>query len=178
MTKTNKDKYGGLLDKYMDDKHVDYRIKMECEKEAKNKYGSLLEKAKPNDTILNDILNVSNACRNIQQKKANEYEQANIRRQERIEREKREQQERTDRNNAFVNSYLEKKEAERKAAEKKRLEAEREQSFLNGIQRMINAKDEASEMIARTNAMLKRDEERRKAHEEKMEWHRRQERKG
>ena len=167
MTKTNKDKYGGLLDKYMDDKHVDYRIKMECEKEAKNKYGSLLEKAKPNDTILNDILNVSNACRNIQQKKANEYEQANIRRQER-----------TDRNNAFVNSYLEKKEAERKAAEKKRLEAEREQSFLNGIQRMINAKDEASEMIARTNAMLKRDEERRKAHEEKMEWHRRQERKG
>ena len=41
MTKTNKDKYGGLLDKYMDDKHVDYRIKMECEKEAKNKYGSL-----------------------------------------------------------------------------------------------------------------------------------------
>ena len=43
---------------------------------------------------------------------------------------------------------------------------------------MINARDEASEMIARTNEKLKRDEERRKAHEEKMEWYRRQERKG
>ena len=40
---------------------------------------------------------------------------------------------------------------------------------------MINTKDEASEMIARTNAMLKKDEEQRKAHEEKMEWYRKQE---
>ena len=76
-----------------------------------------------------------------------------------------------------MNFYLEKKEAERKAAEERRKEAEREQNFLNGIQRMINIRDEASEMIARTNAMLKRDEERRKAYEEKMEWYRRQERK-
>ena len=121
---------------------------------------------------------MDDACRRVRQQRAEDYEQANIRRQERIESEKREQQERTDRNNAFVNSYLEKKEAERKAAEEKRKEAEREQNFLNGIQRMINARDEASEMIVRTIAMLQRDEERRKAHEEKMEWYRRQERKG
>ena len=73
------------------------------------------------------------------------------------------------------NTYL--NEAERKAAEEKREKAEREQGFLDSIQRMINARDEASEMISKTNAMLQRDEERRKAHEEKMEWYRRQERK-
>ncbi len=151
MTKTNKDKYGGLLDKYMDDKHVDYRIKMECEKEAKNKYGSLLEKAKPNDTILNDILNVSNACRNIQQKKANEYEQTNIRRQERIEREQREEQERRDRQDAFINDYLKKKETEQKAiAQKKKEEAEKA-DFYKRIERLANIDPHMAEVYIKAS---------------------------
>ena len=171
-------KYRHLLDKYVDSTHADYHTRQEREEEARSRYGHLLDYAKPNNKIYEDILGMDDACRRVRQQRAEDYEQANIRRQERIEREKREQQERTDRNNAFVNSYLEKKEAERKAAEEKRKEAEREQNFLNGIQRMINARDEASEMIVRTNAMLQRDEERRKAHEEKMEWYRRQERKG
>ncbi len=171
-------KYRHLLDKYVDSTHADYHTRQEREEEARSRYGHLLDYAKPNNKIYEDILGMDDACRRVRQQRAEDYEQANIRRQERIESEKREQQERTDRNNAFVNSYLEKKEAERKAAEEKRKEAEREQNFLNGIQRMINARDEASEMIVRTNAMLQRDEERRKAHEEKMEWYRRQERKG
>lgn len=151
MTKTNKDKYGGLLDKYMDDKHVDYRIKMECEKEAKNKYGSLLEKAKPNDTILNDILNVSNACRNIQQKKANEYEQTNIRRQERIEREQREEQERRDRQDAFINDYLKKKATEQKAiAQKKKEEAEKA-DFYKRIERLANIDPHMAEVYIKAS---------------------------
>lgn len=171
-------KYEHLLDNYVDGAHADYHTRQEREEEARSRYGHLLDYAKPNNKIYEDILGMDDACRRVRQQRAEDYEQANIRRQERIESEKREQQERTDRNNAFVNSYLEKKEAERKAAEEKRKEAEREQSFLNSIQRMINARDEASEMIARTNEKLKRDEERRKAHEEKMEWYRRQERKG
>lgn len=171
-------KYRHLLDKYVDSTHADYHTRQEREEEARSRYGHLLDYAKPNNKIYEDILGMDDACRRVRQQRAEDYEQANIRRQERIESEKREQQERTDRNNAFVNSYLEKKEAERKAAEEKRKEAEREQNFLNGIQRMINVRDEASEMIVRTNAMLQRDEERRKAHEEKMEWYRRQERKG
>ena len=171
-------KYRHLLDKYVDSTHADYHTRQEREEEARSRYGHLLDYAKPNNKIYEDILGMDDACRRVRQQRAEDYEQANIRRQERIESEKREQQERTDRNNAFVNSYLEKKEAERKASEEKRKEAEREQNFLNGIQRMINARDEASEMIVRTNAMLQRDEERRKAHEEKMEWYRRQERKG
>lgn len=174
----SQNKYEHLLDKYVDDAHADYHTRQEREEEARSKYGHLLDYAKPNHKIYEDIIKLDDMCRSVRQQRAEDYEQANIRRQEHIEREKREQQERTDRNNAFVNSYLEKKEAERKAAEEKRKEAEREQSFLNSIQRMINARDEASEMIARTNEKLKRDEERRKAHEEKMEWYRRQERKG
>ena len=171
-------KYGHLLDKYVDGAHADYQTKQKREEEARNRYGHLLDYAKPDYKIYEDILGADDACRRVRQQRADDYEQANIRRQERIEKEKRELQERADRNNAFVDSYLEKKEAERIAAEEKSKEAEREQSFLNSIQRMINSKKEATEMIARTNAMLKRDEERRKAHEEKMEWYRRQERKG
>ena len=170
-------KYGHLLGNYADGTYADYKTKQEREEEARNRYGHLLDYAKPNNKIYEDIIKVDDMCRSVRKQRAEANKQADIRMQERIEREKREQQERTDRNNAFVNSYLEKKEAERKAAEEMRKEAEREQGFLNSIQRMINARDEASEMISRTNAMLQRDEERRKAHEEKMEWYRRQERK-
>lgn len=67
------------------------------------------------------------------------------------------------------------REAARKAAEEKRLKAEREQNFINGIQRMIDLKDETAAMIAKTNKMLKADEEKRKEHEEKMAWYRKQE---
>ena len=170
-------KYGHLLDNYADGTYADYKTKQEREEEARNKYGHLLDYAKPNNKIYEDIIKVDDMCRSVRKQRAEANKQADIRMQKRIEREKREQQERTDRNNAFVNSYLEKKEAERKAAEEKREKAEREQGFLDSIQRMINARDEASEMISKTNAMLQRDEERRKAHEEKMEWYRRQERK-
>ncbi len=91
-------------------------------------------------------------------------------------------QERIDRNSTFVESFLVKKEAEReagrKAAEEKHLKAEREQNFLNGIQKLIDFKDESAVMIARANKMLKADEEKRKEDEEKMAWYKKQERKG
>lgn len=167
-------KYGHLLDKYVDNAHADYKTKQQREEEAKNRYGHLLDYAKPDYKIYEDIIGVDDMCRRAKQQREEDYEQANIRRQERIEREKREEQEHIDQNNAFVNAFLEKKEAERKAAEEKRLAVEREQSFLNSIQRMIDIKDEMSEKIAKTNAMLQRDEQRRKEHEEKMEWYRRQ----
>lgn len=171
-------KYGNLLDKYMDDRNVDYETKIKREAEAKDKYGGLLDNAKPNYKIYDDMVNVDNMCRNLRQQREAEYEQANRRRQERIEREKREEQERIDKHDAFVNSYLKKKEAEQKAAEEKRKQAEREQNFLNGIQRLIDIKDETAAMIARTSRMLKADEEKRREHEEKMTWYRKQERKG
>lgn len=170
-TNKNSNPYGHLLDKYLDGTHFGYRTEKQKEEEARERYGHLLDYAKPDYKIYKDIIGVDDACRRMRQQRTDDYEQANIRRKERIENERREQQESIDRNNAFVNSYLEKKEAERKAAEEKRKEAEQEQKFLNSIQRMIDVKDEASEMVARTNAMLKINEERRKAYEEKMEWY-------
>ena len=180
MTNTNNNnKYGHLLDKYMDSTIVDYKTKQEREEETKDKYGHLLDYAKPDYSTLELMVKIDNSNIERRKREAEEEERANKRRQERIEREKREEQERIDRNNAFVESFLAKKEAEReagrKAAEEKRIKAEREQNFLNGIQKLIDIKDETAEMIARTNRMLKADEEKRKEHEEKMAWYKKQE---
>ena len=110
----------------MDNTLASYETKQEREEEARNRYGHLIDYAKPNNKIYEDILGIDDMCRRVRQEREEAYEQENIRRQERIEREKREEQERIGRNNDFVNSFLEKKEAERKAAEERRREAERE----------------------------------------------------
>lgn len=182
MTTNNNNKYGHLLDKYMDDNSVDYKTKQEREEETKNKYGNLLDNAKPDYSTLELMVKIENSNIERRKREAEEKERANQRRKERIEREEREHQERIDRNSTFVESFLAKKEAEReaerKAAEEKRLKAEREQNFLNGIQRLIDFKDETAAMIARTDRMLKADEEKRREHEEKMAWYRKQEHKG
>ena len=150
MATNNNNKYGNLLDKYMDDRHIDYGTKMEHEKEFKDKYGGLLDKAKPDDTILNDILNVSNACRNIQRKREPEYEQENRRRQERIERERREEQERRDRHEAYINNFLDKKEAERKAVEKKKQEEAEKADFYKRVERLANIDPHMAEVYIQT----------------------------
>jgi len=54
----SENKYGHLLDKYMDDACVDRRTKQEREQAARDKYGNLLDQAKPNNKIYDDILNV------------------------------------------------------------------------------------------------------------------------
>lgn len=176
---TNNNKYGHLLDKYMHDTHVDYKTKQEREEETRSKYGNLLENVKLDYSALELMVKIDESGRERRRKEAEEEERANRRRQERIEREKREHQERIDKNSAFVESIIAKKEAEREAArkeaEEKRLKAEREQNFLNGIQRLIDFKDETAAMIARTNKMLQAEEEKRKAHEEKMAWCKKQE---
>lgn len=151
MAKTNSnDKYGGLLNKYMDDANLDYATKMAREKESKDKYGGLLDRAKPDDTILNDILNVSNACRNIQRKREDEYEQANLRRQERIERERREEQERRDRHEAYINNFLDKKKAEHKAAEKKKQEEAKKADYYKRVERLANIDPHIAEVYIQT----------------------------
>lgn len=151
MTKTNSnDKYGGLLNKYMDDRYIDYRTKTEREKESQDKYGGLLDKAKPDDTILNDILNVSNACKNIQRKRADEYEQVNLRRQERIECERREEQDRRDRHEAYINGFLDKKEAECKAVEKKKQEETEKADFYKSVERLANIDPHMAEVYIQT----------------------------
>mgnify|MGYP002510676700 CR=1 FL=1 len=174
MTTNNDNRYGHLLDRYMNDTHVDYKTKQERKEESRSRYGHLLDYAKPDYSILENMVKIEESGRERRRKEDEEEKRANQRRQERIEREKMERQKRIDKNSAFVDSFLAKKEAERKAVEEKRKEAEREQNFLNNIQRMIDIKDETAAMIARTNKMLQADEEKRKEHEEKMAWYRKQ----
>lgn len=144
----SENKYGHLLDKYMDGgEKKDYNGMLQKEekkyKGAENdRYGNLLENAKPDYTLYDGILNVSDTCRAVRQQKAEEERQIQERMQERIEREKRELDEHIERNNAFVNSYLEKKQAEQeavaKAREEKRKEEAEQQELYNSIDRLMN----------------------------------------
>lgn len=124
----SENKYGHLLDKYMDgSEKKDYSgILQKEEKKYKgaenDRYGNLLENAKPDYTLYDGILDVSDTCRAARQQKAEEERQIQERMQERINREKREMDEHIERNNAFVNSYLEKKQAEQEAIAKAREE--------------------------------------------------------
>lgn len=144
----SENKYGHLLDKYMDGgEKKDYNGMLQKEEKkykcAENdRYGNLLENAKPDYTVYDDILNVSDTCRAARQQKAKEERQIQERMQERIDREKREMDEHIERNNAFVNSYLEKKQAEqkaiRKAREEKRKEEAEQQELYNSIDRLMS----------------------------------------
>lgn len=166
----NNNPYGHLLDKYLDSNHVDWRTREQREKEAKEKYGNLLDKAKPDMKIYEDIVAVRESFRQLRDQREEECRLADIRRKERIECEKRKAQERQESQAQFVNSMLAKKEAERRAAEEKRREEEHKQGMLDSIQKIIDARDCASAKIKQTNAMLAYHDEKQKEHEEKMKW--------
>lgn len=172
--KKNNNPYGHLLDKYLDSSHVDWRTREQREKEAKERYGGLLDKAKPDMRIYENIVAIDEACRQGRYQREEECRQADIRMKERlervIEREKREAQECQERYDHFVNSMFAKKEAERKAAEEKRREEEHKQNMLNSIQKIIDTREYMSAKIEETKAMLAYSEEKRKEHEEKMKW--------
>lgn len=159
----SENKYGNLLDKYMGGgQKKDYSgILQKEEKKYKgnenDRYGSLLENAKPDYTLYDGILNVSDTCRVTRQQKEEEECQIQERMQERIEREKREMDKHIERNNAFVNSYLEKKQAEqeaiRKAREEKWKKEAEQQELYNSIDRLLNISPKLAEAFveARTH---------------------------
>ena len=154
MQNNNENRYGNLLDKYMDggNEKKSYSPMLDREiskrkEEGKGRYGDLLKNAKPNDKIYEDILNVDNSCRMRRQNEAEQERQIQARRQERIEREQRELQERIDKNNAFVNNMLEKKEAERKAAEQKKKEEAEKADFYKRVERLANIAPHMAEVF-------------------------------
>ena len=135
-------KYGHLLDKYMDGgkKYTHPLLEKEAnakKEESKNKYGNLLDNAKPNYKLYDDMLAVEQAINTRNQKQEEENEQINIRRQERIEREKQEEQRHRDLNDKYVNAYLDKKKAEQEAIKKKKEEEAEKQDFYNRVERLI-----------------------------------------
>lgn len=134
----------------MDNKHVDYRTKQEREQAERGRYGNLLDHAKPNNKICDDILNVDNMCRNLRQQRTDKYEQPNIRRQERIEREKADLQEHKDKHEVFIYDYLNKKEAERKVVEKKKKEEAKRADFYKRVERLVNIDPHMAEVYVQT----------------------------
>lgn len=150
----NENKYGNLLDKYLDGgkKYTSPILSKEAQKysksEEENRYGDLLKNVKPNDKLYEDIINASNAGLRLRQERAEEERQANLRRQERIEREEREFQERKAKHETTINNMLTKKKAEQDAiAKKKKEEAEKAEIYKN-IERLMETSPKAAEAYA------------------------------
>ena len=141
----NENRYGNLLDKYMDGgnekKSYSPMLSREISKhkeEGKGRYGDLLKNAKPNNTIYDDIMNVQNASMRHRQNEEEEERQNQLRRQARIEREQRELQEHKDKNDAVINNMLEKKRAEQDAIEKKKKEEAEKADFYKRVESLMN----------------------------------------
>lgn len=153
----DKNRYGNLLDKYMDGgnekKSYSPMLNREISKhkdEGENRYGDLLKNAKPNDKIHDDILNVHNASMIRRQNEEERERQLQIARQERIEREQRELQEHKDRNAAVINNMLEKKKAEQAAVEKKKKEDAEKADFYKTVEKLMNIDPHLAEAYIKT----------------------------
>ncbi|MDE7253452.1 MAG: hypothetical protein K2O32_10990 [Acetatifactor sp.] len=86
----------------------------------------------------------------VVKQRTDKYEQANIRRQERIECEKAELQGRKDKHEAFVYDYLNKKENEWKAVEKKKKEEVEKADFYKRVERLANINPHMAEVYVQT----------------------------
>ncbi|MCF2642218.1 hypothetical protein I6E50_07345 [Roseburia hominis] len=136
-------RYGNLLDKYTGkESNNSNRILNDFtrskKEEGKGKYGTLLDNVDKLPTIYDKILDVENATRRMNQEEAEK--QAKHEREIKLKRERQEQelQAHIDKNNAFVEDYLAKKEAEQKAIEKKKKEEAEKADFYMRVERLMN----------------------------------------
>ena len=138
---TNKNPYGHLLDKYLDSNHVDYETKQRREEEAKQKYGHLLDYAKPDYSILERISKIEDNF--IEQRKQRKEEErlAVLRRQERLENERRRAEEHNTQVKAYGESFIINKqkqiEAAQKAKEEKQKAAEEQQKIYDNVDNLM-----------------------------------------
>lgn len=150
----NENKYGHLLDKYMDGgkKYTSPILSQEAQKynksEEEKRYGDLLKNAKPNDKLYDDILKVSDMGLRLKQQRAEEERLANLRMKERQEREERDLQERRAKHDATINNMLAKKKAEQDAIEKKKKEEAEKAEIYRHIERLMETSPEAAKAYA------------------------------
>ena len=146
-------KYGNLLDKYIDSdkKYTNPLLSKEEQKykgKEKDRYGDLLKNAKPDYTLYDDIVNASNAGLRLKQQRAEEERQARLRMQERREREERELQERKAKHDATINNMIAKKKAEQDAIEQKKKEEAEKTEIYKHIERLMETSPKAAEAYA------------------------------
>lgn len=149
----SENKYGHLLDKYIDGgkKYTSPLLSREEEKyksEGESRYGDLLKNAKPNDKLYNDIINASNAGLRLRQQREEEERQANLRMKQRREREERELQERREKHDATINNMLAKKKAEQDAIVQKKKEESEKAEIYRHIERLMETSPEAAKAYA------------------------------
>ena len=142
---TNNNKYGHLLDKYMDSNHVDYETKQQRE-EAKNKYGHFLDYAKPDYSTLELMAEIENNRIERRKQETKEKELSDQRRQARIEEEIRKEDEHNEKVRNYAESIIERKQAKIKAdadkKEKERKEAEKQKDIYDRIDRLMQISPE------------------------------------
>ena len=161
--KNNNNKYGHLLDKYMDSNHVDYETKQQREEEDKNKYGHLLDYAKPDYSILELMSKMEDDRIERWKQKAKEKELENQRRQVRIEEERRKEDEHIAKARNYAESLIKRKQAKIKAdadrEEKECKEAEEQQSIYDRINRLMQISPESAnayvQVLKEGNLILK-----------------------
>lgn len=177
-TNNNKNPYGHLLDKYLDGTHFDYRTDAQREEEARERYGHLLDYAKPDNSIWDNILDVYESCDRMNQRRREESERDAARLKERIERERREEEEHNAKVAAYAESLIKRKreeeEAKMKAEAERRKEAEEQQELLDRVRWMVDMGDHVEKVKKETEVMLAYQKEKDEKHRKKMEWYEKQ----
>ena len=177
-TNNNNNPYGHLLDKYLDGTHFDYRTDRQKEEEAKAKYGHLLDYAKPDDSVWDNILDTYKSCERMNQHRREENERNAARFRERIERKRREEEEHNAKITAYAESLIERKRAEEEAKAKveaeKRKKAEEQQKVLDMVRWMVDMGEHADKVKKETEAIMAYQKERDEKHKKEMEWYEKQ----
>lgn len=149
MNKKNNNPYGHLLDKYLDSKHVDWRTREQREKEAKEKYGNLLDKAKPDYSTLELIEKIEDEQFRQQRQKKREQELERQRMQMRIENARETEERHAAKVRGYAESILANKEAKVKAEQKviaeKRKAEERQQEMHDTINGLLKISPESAD---------------------------------
>ena len=149
----SENKYGNLLDKYMEKESNNSNkilndFTRSKKEEGKGKYGTLLDNVDKLPTIYDKILDVENATRRMNQEEAEK--QAEHEREIKLKRERKEQelQAHRDKNTAFVEDYLAKKEAEQKAIEEKKKKEAEQAEIYKHIEKLMETSPEAAKAYA------------------------------
>lgn len=154
MTNRNKnneltDRYEGLLDKYMDNTHVNFSTQKECEEEARKRYGDLVDRMKPGNSAMELIAQLEEEQMERRKERARDEALGQQWSRECIERVRQREQKRMEENADFTKSIIDRKEARIKAAEEKerqeRMAAEKQQEFCDRIDGLMSISPECAE---------------------------------
>ena len=145
---TNNNPYRHLLDKYLDTNFLDWETKQQRKEEAENKYGHLLDYAKPDNSVLELMVKMEDERIERQEQETRDRELAQQRNQMRIEVERQRERQRMEANSSFVESVLAKKDAEMKAEldrkKQERMEAEEQQKIHDRINSLMKISPESA----------------------------------